>query len=60
MTTTTRERPHRTGESPATVVKEIRAAARARDLVDLMERRPELAGVYRPADLAVEAIRWSV
>lgn len=60
MTTTTRERLRRTGEPTAAVVKEHRAAARARDLVELMERRPELAGVYRPADLAVEAIRWSV
>ncbi len=60
MSTTTRLRPHPSGEQPAAAVKELRAAARARDLVDLMERRPDLAGVYLPADLAVEALRWSV
>jgi len=59
MTSTTRQRSHRPGGAPGTVVREVRAAARARDLVELMDRRPELAGVYRPADLAVEAIRWS-
>lgn len=59
MTSTTRERHTRPGAAPGTVVREVRAAARARDLVQLMDRRPELAGVYRPADLAVEAIRWS-
>ncbi|CAI9402271.1 hypothetical protein [Nocardioides sp. T2.26MG-1] len=57
MVTTTR--PPRATPAPTSVVKEARAAARARDLVELMERRPELAGVYPPADLAVEAIRWS-
>ena len=36
-----------------------RAAARARDLDRLLQQRPELAGVHRAADLAVEAIRWS-
>ena len=42
-----------------TVEREVRAASRSRELVELMDRRPELAGVYRPADLTVEAIRWS-
>lgn len=40
------------------VVNELRAAAWAREISDLMGRRPELAGVYGPADLAAEAIRW--
>ena len=39
--------------------KQERAAARARELSDLLERRPELAGVYGPADLTAEAVRWS-
>lgn len=37
-----------------------RVAGRPVELVDLMARRPDLAGVYKPADVAVEAIRWSV
>jgi hypothetical protein len=28
-------------------------------LSDLMTRRPDLMGVYKPADVAAEAIRWS-
>jgi hypothetical protein len=35
-----------------------RAAARARELNDLLGRRPELAGVHGPADVAAEAVRW--
>ena len=38
---------------------EIRAIMRARGLVDLFARRPELAGVYSPAELTAEAVRWS-
>ena len=38
---------------------ESRAVTRVRGLGDLMSRRPELAGVYGPADVAAEAIRWS-
>lgn len=49
----------RNGELPDAVAKEVRAAARVRDLVDLMARRPDLAGVYGAADLAAEAVRWS-
>ena len=37
---------------------EERAAARTREVSDLLERRPELAGVYGPADLTAEAVRW--
>lgn len=54
--------PHqvrRNGELPDAVAKEVRAAARVRDLVDLMARRPDLAGVYGAADLAAEAVRWT-
>jgi hypothetical protein len=40
-------------------LRQRRAAARAKELADLMERRPDLAGVYLPADLTAEAIRWS-
>jgi hypothetical protein len=39
--------------------KESSAVTRVRGLSDLMSRRPELAGVYKPADVASEAIRWS-
>jgi hypothetical protein len=39
--------------------KESSAVTRTRGLSDLMVRRPELAGVYKPADVATEAIRWS-
>lgn len=38
---------------------ESRAVTRARSLGDLLVRRPDLAGVYKPADVATEAIRWS-
>ena len=47
---------------PTTVpsARKRRVAVRPADLVDLMARRPDLGGVYTPADVAVEAIRWSV
>ena len=38
---------------------ENRAVTRLRGLGALMARRPELAGVYTPADVTAEAIRWS-
>ena len=38
---------------------EARALSHVRALSDLFGRRPDLAGVYRPADLATEAVRWS-
>ncbi|MEP9362896.1 hypothetical protein ABLE68_08025 [Nocardioides sp. CN2-186] len=38
---------------------ESKAVTRVRGLGDLMSRRPELAGVYSPADVATEAVRWS-
>ena len=40
-------------------VWEPRAVTRARGLSDLLARRPELSGVYTPADVTLEAVRWS-
>ena len=53
---------HRPDEDapPAVVVRERRHADRARALTDLLQRRPELAGVHPGADVATEAIRWGV
>jgi hypothetical protein len=42
-----------------TVAHQRRAAARARELTALLSERPELSGVYAPADFAVDAVRWS-
>jgi hypothetical protein len=36
-----------------------RAAARTRDIAELLLRRPELVGVHAPADIAFEAVTWS-
>ncbi len=58
--TTGAHHSRRNGELPDAVAKEVRAAARVRDLVDLMARRPDLAGIHSAADLAAEAVRWSV
>jgi hypothetical protein len=33
--------------------------ARMHGLAVLFDRRPDLAGVYEPADLTAEAVRWS-
>lgn len=38
---------------------QARALTRVRVLGDLFERRPDLEGVYSPADLTAEAVRWS-
>ncbi len=38
---------------------EPRAVARARGLAELLHRRPELVGVYTPADVTAESLRWS-
>jgi len=35
------------------------AVTRARGLSELLVRRPELTGVYKPADVTAEALRWS-
>ena len=40
-------------------LRERRAAARTERLATLLQQRPELAGVHRPADWAAEAVRWS-
>jgi len=42
-----------------TSAAEIRAWSNVRALADLFGRRPDLAGVYPPADLANEAVLWS-
>ena len=42
-----------------TAARERRHAARIRDLTALLRQRPDLAGVYLPADFSVEAIHWS-
>jgi hypothetical protein len=55
MTQPTDEKTPDTGAVP---LKQVRAAVRTRELSDLLGRRPELAGVYGPADLAAEAVRW--
>jgi hypothetical protein len=38
---------------------QLRADTHVRRLADLFDRRPDLAGVYQPADLTAEAVRWS-
>jgi hypothetical protein len=45
-------------EAP-TSVAEIRALSHVRALSELFGRRPDLAGVYSPADLTNEAVLWS-
>lgn len=49
----------RAGDAAAPPEFENRAVTRLRGLGDLMARRPELSGVYPPADVATDAIRWS-
>lgn len=53
MTVPAREEPV---DPPA---KQRRAVARVLGLLDLMSRRPDLHGVYPPADVATEAVCWS-
>ena len=43
----------------ASAAAEVRALSHVRALADLFGRRPDLAGVYSPADLTNEAVRWS-
>ncbi|GAA4747181.1 hypothetical protein GCM10023350_34960 [Nocardioides endophyticus] len=38
---------------------EVRALSHVRALTDLFGRRPDLTGVYTPADLTNEAVLWS-
>jgi hypothetical protein len=61
MTTTTQPRRHPRGEQPPEgAPRQARAATRMRGLTALMVKRPDLTGVYGPADIAAEAVRWSV
>lgn len=46
-------------EDLTTPAWEPRAVARARGLSDLLSRRPDLSGVYSPADVTADAVRWS-
>ena len=41
-------------------VRERRATAWRFGVSELLARRPDLTGVYEPADFAAEAVRWSV
>jgi hypothetical protein len=50
---------HRDRPTEISAATEVRALAHAKVLTDLFERRPDLTGVYPPADLAAEAVRWS-
>ena len=52
------ERPWDLPEDPRSLA-EVRAISHVRALADLFGRRPDLAGVYLPADLTTEAVRWS-
>jgi hypothetical protein len=47
-----------TSEEPVSAT-ELRALTHARALTDLFGRRPDLTGVYSPADLTSEALLWS-
>jgi hypothetical protein len=38
---------------------DVRAMTHVRQLADLLDRRPDLAGVSLRADLTAEAVRWS-
>jgi len=42
------------------IATEARVQTHLRRLTELFDRRPELTGVHPPADLAAEAVRWSV
>ena len=48
-------------EQPADpkAIAEVRALSHVRALSDLFGRRPDLTGVYLPADLTSEAVLWS-
>ena len=57
--TTTQARPSDVVTPPQVADQRRRAATRAKDLAALMRRRPDLHGVYKPADVAAEAALWS-
>jgi hypothetical protein len=42
----------------ATPLRQRRMAHRSRELAELLDRRPDLWGVYGPADVAVEFTLW--
>jgi hypothetical protein len=52
-------RDERRDEPSAPPRKQRSAVARVLGLSDLMSRRPDLHGVYPPADVAAEAVCWS-
>jgi hypothetical protein len=54
-----RESAAEAGEHRRTATRQRRIASRSRALSELLEERNELVGVYEPADLAVEMLRWS-
>ncbi len=60
MTTTLAAPERHPGPIMVPSARKRRVAVRPAELVELMARRPDLVGVYKPADVAVEAIRWSV
>ena len=50
--------PWKQTEDPKAIA-EARALSHVRALTDLFGRRPDLTGVYKPADLTSEAVLWS-
>ena len=56
MTELTSDAPRPTWD---VLLKPARGYARVQFLSELLARRPELVGVYEPADVATEAIRWT-
>lgn len=42
------------------LMAERRRAARAKELVDLQQARPDLVSAYAPADFVADALRWAV
>jgi hypothetical protein len=50
--------PWKQAEDPKAIA-EARALSHVRALADLFGRRPDLSGVYKPADLTSEAVLWS-
>jgi len=51
--------PAEVREEPTSSATELRALTHVRALADLFGRRPDLTGVYQPADLTSEAVLWS-
>lgn len=60
MTTVVDVQPEPDLHDRRTVARERRAARQSQSLIELLERRPELAGTCPWASLAVEGLRWSV